>query len=168
MGYNSKWLVQKKPLWWTWQTTLIRQNYIDFFTVILICQCIYCYFFKLIEYILRNTDNRKYLIEALFVRVTNVVVLCVTHTQYLWIVLFGFLGFFYCTSVVCLFTFKCSLFLKRYSWSGKDWTSGCIKINKYFFEEKKKLSLNPNSNHMILRGIFYWWKCFRSIPCICD
>ena len=52
--------------------------------------------------------------------------------------------------------------------SRKDWTSGFIKINKYFFEEKKKLSLNPNSNHMILRGIFYWWKCFRSIPCIYD
>ena len=61
---------------------LIRQNYIDFFTVILTCQCTYCYFFKLVEYILRNTDNRrKYLIEALFVHVTNVVVLCVTHTH---------------------------------------------------------------------------------------
>lgn len=41
---------------------------------------------------MRNTDNRKYLIEALFVHVTNVV-LCLTHTQYLWIVLFGFLVF---------------------------------------------------------------------------
>ena len=83
---------------------LIRQNYIDFFTVILTCQCTYCYFFKLVEYILRNTDNRKNLIEALFVHVTNVVVLCVTHTHThthtyththnLWIVLFVFCFFF--------------------------------------------------------------------------
>ena len=60
--------------------TLIRQNYIDFFTVILICQCPYRYFFKLVEYILRNTENRKYLIEALFVHVTDVI-LCYIHTH---------------------------------------------------------------------------------------
>ena len=105
--------------------TLIRQNYIDFFTVILICQCPYRYFFKLVEYILRNTENRKYLIEALFVHVTDVI-LCYIHTHThtrtnthtifeLFYLFFFFFLFFSCTSVVSLFTFKCSLFLKRYS-----------------------------------------------------
>lgn len=129
---------------------LIRQNYIDFFTVILICQCTYCYFFKLVEYILRNTDNRKYLIEALFVHVTNVVVLCVTHTHNLWIVLFVFCFFF------TLYISDLPVYFQMFSLSQEIWKGLDFRFHKdkQILCGKEEIILEPKlKSHDFKRNI---------------